>query len=270
MKIKAHVPTQQYGFIEITGEPEDQAEIERLYNQYAEQPINFSISRTSSSDHRKLLKAFSGGEVFYDEQAHVYTNEAGEVYLSGSVYADSFRKPFDKQKIAEMMASKIEGTAEDIIKMWELKGESSRDFGNAIHKALQLYEQYDGLAASLNKTTNSHDHPVIKHAVDSFMEAHKGERVISEALVVNHEAKHAGQIDRLLILGRKRCVVTDFKTNASLDKDIEIYWKQLEFYGDILTANGWTVEGYKIYHYDGSWKEYTHERITDSQDTKVA
>lgn len=251
MKITAHVPVQQYGFVEIEGEPSDAKEIERLYNHYAETPVNFK------NGNRKLLKAFCGGEVYYDESAHVYTNEAGEVYLSGSQYAETFRKPFDKQKIAELMASKVESaTPEEIIRMWELKSQVSMDFGNAIHKALQLYEQFNGLADALNKTTHSHDHPIIKHAVDGFMEAYKEEKALSEVLVVDHKAKRAGQIDRLVILGDKHCRVEDFKTNADIKKDLPIYWKQLEFYMSILEANGWKCEKSIIHHYDGEWHTY--------------
>lgn len=253
MKINAHVPTQQYGFIELTDLPDNPKEVEAAYNRYAEHPISLK------SGNRKLLKAFCGGEVYYDEVAHVYTNEKGEVYQSGSQYADTFRKPFDKQKIAGLMAAKIKANPEDIIKMWELKSQCSKDFGNAIHKSLQLHEQYRELAESLNKTTHSHEHPVIKNAVQSFIEAHKGEKVISEALIVDNEAKKAGQIDRLLITSRKTCRVQDFKTNADITKDLDIYWKQLEFYGSILEAGGWKVEGFDIFHYNGSWTTYNKE-----------
>jgi Fe-S cluster assembly scaffold protein SufB len=256
----------QYGNVQPTIETEAETfeearavltpQLESLWKQFGQQ-LN-----VQSSGSRKLLKAFCGGEVYYDEAAHVYTNEAGEVYLSGSQYADSFRKPFDKQKIAGLMAAKVDSaTPEDIIKMWELKSQCSMDFGNAIHKALQLYEQYGELAISLNKTTHSHDHPVIKHAVDSFINAHKGEKVISEALVVDNAAKKAGQIDRLLITSRKKCRVQDFKTNADITKDLEVYWKQLEFYGEILVAGGWDIEGYDIFHFDGEWHNYSKEAV---------
>lgn len=228
-----------------------------LWNKYAPNTIK------TDNGNRKLLKAFCGGEVYYDEDQHVYTNEAGDVYLSGSQYANSFRKPFDKEKIAKLMADKIEADPQDIIKMWELRGNASKDFGNAIHRALQLYEQYGDLAERLNKTTHSHDHPVIKHAVDSFIEAHKGEKVISEALVVDNANKKAGQIDRLLITSRKKCRIQDFKTNADITKELDIYWKQLEFYGEIMEAGGWQVEGYDIFHYNGEWTTHNKELKED-------
>lgn len=260
--VTAVIPTVTYGniqpSIEVVADSFEEAQakvmphIEALWAQYSSTPL--------PKQSGKLIKAFCGGEIYYDDLTHVYTNEKGEVYESGSQYANKFRKPFDKEKIAGVMASKIKGSAQDIMDMWELKSQVSRDFGNAIHKALQLYEQYGELAGELNKTTHSHDHPVIKNAVDGFIEAHKGEKVISEALIVDHEAKRAGQVDRLKILGDKLCRIQDFKTNADIDKDLEVYWHQLKFYAMIMEANGWTVEGYDIHHFNGSWKSYSKQR----------
>ena len=88
------------------------------------------------------------------------------------------------------------------------------------------------------------------------MEAHKGEKLLSEVLVVDHEAKHAGQIDLIRIIdsSNKICRVQDFKTNVKTDKE---YWaNQLKFYARILEKAGWTVQGKDIYQYTDRWKEY--------------
>jgi hypothetical protein len=264
MKIKAHVPTQQYGFIEIEGTPEDKAEIERLYNHYAESPIAFK------SGNSKRLTAYVGGEIDYDEVAHVYTWN-GDVYLSGSQYAKQFEKPFDAVAISGKMGSKWNVESEDIVKMWELKAEISRDFGNAIHKALQLYEQFNGLAVAIEKESHVHDHPIIKNAVQSFINAHKDEVVVSEALIVNHKKKHAGQVDRLLLVdkAKKICRIQDFKTNADVQKSIEVYWEQLKFYAGIMIANGWTVQGLDIFWFNGTWETFSKESNKDSKDETV-
>lgn len=257
MKITAHVPTQQYGFIEIEGEPTEREQIQTLYNFYAETPINF---RTAKLD-RPLLKAFVGGEVYYDDLSHTYSNEAGEIYLSGSKYAEQFRKPFDKRGIANKMAEKYGVDAQDIIAMWELKGDVSKGFGTAMHASLELYGKYRGLATALERDTAMHDHPVIKTAVTAFYEGREKEKAEYEALIVDHNAKHAGQIDRLLITGNKRCRVQDYKTNADITKDLDVYWKQLQFYADILTAGGWVVEGLDIFHWDGEWHTFSQELV---------
>jgi hypothetical protein len=255
MKIKAHVPTQQYGFIEIEGTPDDKQEIERLYNEYAESPIAFK------SGNYKRLKAFVGGEIDFDETAHIYSWN-NERYLSGSEYAKQFEKPFDTTAISQKMANKYSVDQKLIVDMWELKADISRDFGNAIHKALQLYEQFNDLSTAIDKETHLHDHPTIKNAVESFILSHKDEVVVSEALVVDHKNKHAGRIDRLLILDKdkKICRVQDFKTNANIKKSLDVYWKQLGFYAGIMVANGWTVAELDIFHYDGNkWETHIKE-----------
>jgi hypothetical protein len=262
LTLSAVISTSQYNNISpsITIEVGDDVEgakalgmshIESLASKYGERPL-----QAKTSENRKLLNAFVGGSVFYDEVAHVYTNEAGEQYLSGSAYAETFRKPFDKVKISDLMAKKAGVSAEDIIAMWELKGKASRDFGNSIHSALQLFEQYGELAKKLEKTTHLHDNLILGASVTPFFEAHKGEKAMSEVLVVDHTTKRAGQIDRLLITGDKKCIVCDFKTNANIDKDLPIYQQQLSFYASIMSAGGWTVESLRIHHYNGDWKDY--------------
>jgi len=57
MKTKFHIPTQQFGFLEIIGTEEDLPEMEKLYNKYAESPIAFD-------EGFKQLKTFTGEEVF--------------------------------------------------------------------------------------------------------------------------------------------------------------------------------------------------------------
>ncbi len=265
LKINAHIPTQQYGFIELTDLPDDVSEVEKLYNKYAEQPIKLN----TELQNRVKLTDFFGNTIFYDEASHTYTNEEGEVYLSGSQYAESFRKPFDKQTISSAMAKKAGVSAEEILKMWELKAEVSRDYGNAIHKALQLYEQFGGLSEALNKTTHLHDHPLLKIAVESFYVSHKGEKALSELLITAPKLKKAGRADRVQITGDKRCRIQDFKTNAEIAKDLEFYWKQLEFYQSIFEANGWTVDGLDIYHYNGEWKVYTQGIVEEGPPPKV-
>lgn len=264
MKIRlgAVIPTTQYGNIqpEFEMDVDDvevgmramEAKIQELWEKYGERPLKIDSNR-------KLIEAFCGGSIYYDETTHTYSNEAGEKYLSGSEYANSFKKKFDLEAISAALAKKMVADPEAIKQMWKLKSEASKDFGNAIHKSLQLYEAFNGLATQLEKTTNLHDHPVLKDAVEGFHADHKGETAYNEVMVVDHSQKRAGQIDRLLIIDaeKKICRVQDFKTNADISKEIEIYWKQLEFYEDILKTDGWTVEGLDIFWYTGVWETFS-------------
>lgn len=262
--VTAVIPTVQYGniqpSIEVEAESFDQAQamvmphIEELWSVYADKPL---VKQTSGD--RKLIQAFVGGSIYYDDLTHTYTNEAGDVYMSGSQYAKSLEKPFDKDRIAQAMATKWGVDAQAVKGMWQLKSDVSTGFGTAIHAALELYGKYDGLATQMEKTTSLHDHPVIKKAVESFYEGRKDEKAEYEIMIVDHQAKRAGQIDRLLITGDKKCRVQDYKTNADITKSLDSYWVQLKFYAGILEANGWKVEGLDIFHWDGQWKEYKEE-----------
>jgi hypothetical protein len=261
--ISSTIPVVQYGniipSIEVEAETFEEArtlvlpEIEKLWAKYSEKPL-------PSKSKRKLIQAFVGGNIYYDDDAHVYTNQKGEVYMSGSQYAKSLEKPFDLERISQAMADKFGVEAKDIKDMWALKGEISTGFGTAIHKALELYGRFNGLATSIEKTTHLHDQPIIKKAVESFYEGRENEKAVNEVFIVDHEAKQAGQIDRLLLTGDKKCRVQDYKTNADIKKSLPTYWVQLEFYAGILEANGWTVEGNDIFHWNGEWETYSKER----------
>lgn len=249
MRIKAHVPTQQYGFIEITGEPEEKAEIERLYNEYAESPLSFRQGTTE-----RLTDLF-GNEIDYDAKNHVYSWN-GEIYLSGSQYAKRFEKPFDRDSIAGKMATKYKVKAQDIIDMWELNGRTSMEFGTALHSALELYGVHRELAVALERDSALHSHPVIREAVESFYKGRENESAAYEVLIIDHTNKRAGRVDRLLLGGEDGVTVQDYKTNASMKPDkLKVYWKQLEFYGEIIKSNGWKIRPPQIFHYDGEWHE---------------
>lgn len=254
MKIKAHVPTQQYGFIEIEGTPEEKSEIERLYNEYAEQPLSFKRGN------RKKLTAFVGGEVWYDEDNHVYTNELGDVYLSGSKYAGLLEVPFDMHGMAEKVAKKAGVPTNDVIAMWQMKADISNGFGTAIHAALELYGKYYKHADKFpDKSYHLHDHPVIKQIVESFYVGKEKEVSHHEVLVVDHARKYAGQIDRL-VETKDGWYVDDFKTNGELKPaKLKNYWRQLSFYASILQAHGFHVKGLRIHHWAGNWETIEHK-----------
>lgn len=268
-KLTAVIPVVQYGNIspEIEAEAETyeeamaicEARLTSIWNKYVEE------GKQLPTNNRVKLHASIGGDIWYDKLTHTYTNEQGEVYQSGSQYADSFRKLFDKLGIASKMALKFGVSADDILSMWDLKSQASRNLGTAIHAALQLEEQYRGLGESLGKS-GAHEHPLLKTIVDSFLVAHSKELARNEVLIVSHNLKRAGRIDRLLIVDEKRVRIQDYKSNTSIDKELEFYWKQLEFYKSILEDNGWTVEGLDIFHHNGiKWEEYHHEYASHQQ-----
>jgi len=258
-ELTAVIPTQQYANIqpkfEVEAETYEEAmaiaegHLRPFWNKYVEKG-----KELPDIDNRVKLEAYVGGSVWYNAFTHEYSNEAGEVYISGSVFAEQSEKPFDGAAIATSMAKKINAQPADILKMWKLKGEASRSFGDSIHAAMQLYEQFQTLSKQLGKTYHLHDNHVLKSVVESFYATHK-EKAVSEILVVDHNAKRAGRIDRLELLGDKHGRVADYKT-GKVEKKLPMYWRQLGFYSEIMETNGWKMEKPVIYGWNGEWKTY--------------
>jgi hypothetical protein len=265
----ATIATAQYSNISptITVETKDNEDLDeankialdyitRLSNTYSEPDKKLPI--VGASNNRVKLRAFVGGDYWYDAERHEYSNEAGEVYLSSSVYGQSFKKPFDKQAIAGAMAKKNNANADEIIKMWELNAEASRDFGNSIHKAMQLFETYRDLAGKLNKDSHLHNNVFLKDVVTAFYASHK-QKALSEVVAIDHAGKRATTIDRLEILGDKHGRIADYKTGEITPDKLQSYFKQCEFSTEIMEVNGWKMEKPIIYGWNGGWSDYASE-----------
>lgn len=278
LTISATIPTQQYANMipSITVEVEDNyeaaqalaiAKIQELSTRFAEP------GKAIVDGSRVILTDIFGQKIYFDEPSHTYTNSKGQVYLSGSQYAKRFEKEFPKDVISGKMAKGADVPQQDILDFWSTKADVSSGFGTAIHLALENYAKYKELSNKLDdvklakdpdavaKNGHIHDHPIINKCVTEFYKGREKEVTLNEALVIDHERRLSGTIDRLLLVDKKKkiCRVQDFKTNASIDDKLAAYWHQLSFYASILTAKGWTVEGLDIFHYDGTWHEYQSE-----------
>lgn len=229
---------------------------------YASLGVNVHIehereAKLSRSANAELVKDFFGNEIFYDPVAHEYTNPLGEVYLSGSAYAsdDDFDGEYWANE-AVVRNSLPEGDKDRIIAMWETNGEISRNFGTAVHAAIELYGAYHDLAdildmdkktgkrkkldAKTEKNSALSKLPILKQITTNFFtEERLKEVAFYEVLVVDHKNKRAGRIDRLVILEDGRFEIRDMKTNYKLPpKELRGYTKQLSFYADLILANG--------------------------------
>ena len=278
MKVKeitvtAVIPSAQYANIQpaITVEVDDDIEeakalamshIVGISQQYAEEGKALQGGTTSSN--AKKVECLVGGSILYDPVAHVYTNDKGEVYLSGSAYAKQFDKPFEINAIAKKMSDKSGVPAQDIIDIWKLKGQASASFGTSIHEAMEMYGKHAEACKKLGKEYHISSIPVVSEIVANFFKGRESEKAIYEPMIVDHDRKWAGQIDRLVLTGDKKCIIEDFKTNADMTPaKIETYTHQLSFYKAIMESGGWTVEGIRLHHLDGSWKtiELTSKEI---------
>lgn len=280
-KIGATIPTVQYGNlmpeIEVEADSFEEAQaiampqIQSVWNSVCEpgKELNIRNLATAGQATKTMVCEFSQDVLFLDENSHTYTDADGNVYQSGSRFAEQFEHPFDKEKILPMYANKVGEEPATIEGFWNTKGQNSRDFGHALHSALELYGKYHDLAETLDKPLGIH--PILLTEVESFFGDRVDEKALYEPFVASKELKRCGQIDRLVITGDKTCIIEDYKTNDGINKQgspaflkvpfdresptelrnqpISIYTLQLNFYRTIMESLGWTVEGMRVHHF---------------------
>lgn len=286
--ISATIPTVQYGnlqpSIEVEADTFEDAralvmpEIQSVWNSVCEEGKELVIKGAVDVPQvaGKRMKVDIGDiEYLSLDGNHVYTDDEGNKYSSGSVFAESFAYDFDKAKILPLYANKVGETTDRISDYWESKSKLSTDFGTAIHQAMETYGKFNSLSEKLEKPLGIH--PIVLPVVESFFAERGDEEALYEPFVADSTTKRCGQIDRLVITGEKTCIIEDFKTNIDLnkagspkylkapyDKDGEAlentplgkYTIQLNFYRSILESRGWKVEGMRIHHLDDSgWNE---------------
>ena len=214
-------------------------------------------TRNDRTAHAVLVKDFFGNEIFYDPVLHEYTNSLGEIYLSGSAFAggDDFDADFWANEAVKRY--KLDPSAKDRIKaMWNTNGDASRNFGTALHAAIELYGEYHDIADIIDMDLKTGKRKELSKGVEKnsalsklpylnkvartfFTEERKAEVAYYEVLVVDHKNKRAGRIDRLVIYEDGTFAIRDMKTNGKIGvPEKRGYTKQLSFYADLVIANG--------------------------------
>lgn len=291
--ITATIPTAQYAnlqpAIEVEAETFEEAQaiampqIQQIWNSVCEAGKELkirstSVTEASTGETREMECMFSGTTLFLDENTHTYRDESGEAYVSGSRFAEQFSYEFPKDAVLPMYAKKHDVPPELIDAFWTAKGNNSRDFGHALHSALELAGKYSDLVLQLStkeKPVVLGISPTLLPAVEDFFADRMEEKALYEVFVVDKQGKRCGQIDRLVKTGEKSCIIEDYKTNGDLLKQgtpkylkapfdskgntpllnqpLSIYTIQLNFYRGIMESLGWTVEGLRVHHLDEMW-----------------
>lgn len=258
MKITAHVPCQQYGFIEIEGTDKDLPKIEKLYNDYAEYPLSFK-----KGVYKEVL-TFTGEKVLYNEETHSYTDLEGNKLISGSQFKKQFDAPFDKEKILPLMEKKYGIPASVIDAMWTANSKISTTFGNALHLTMEQWYTHNK-----NGTEKEYHLPkqiFLRNCIDTF--PLKDMNVLPELMVSCVKKKMVGQIDGLVVTGEKEGYLIDYKTDASIDKNLVGHFIQLSFYARILQEYGWVVPFIEVWNFTEKWEAYRSEVIDVTKVTK--
>lgn len=251
MKITMRIPTQVYGFLEIEGEPTDLPEMEKLHKAYAEQKLPFKKGTFVE------METWTGEKIRYNEESHEYTDLDGNPLISGSQYAKSKEKPFDKEVIIPKTAKKLGLSTSIIDAMWSGNGKLSRDFGSAIHLAMENWFRFRDHGTEYHTPK----HPFLKNLVESYPK--KDAIILPEVMVSSLRNKMVGQIDGVEILNlvAKTCNIIDFKSDASVKKNLPKHAIQLSFYAMILEKKGWTVEHLYIENFTDKWETYEVAKV---------
>ncbi len=158
-----------------------------------------------------------------------------EGYLSGSKFPEQFYAPFDEEQILEAMVKKYGVKKEDLLAMWAVNSDTSTNFGNSIHYAMENYDRNHVLGEkvrnyvkkptkanpegvlSANKALNRN--PFLQKIVNDFHELFGGDYIrFNEEFIWDKGLKLCGSVDRIKVVDLKKRIIRiqDFKTDADV------------------------------------------------------
>lgn len=246
MKTKIHVAVGPFSFIEFDGTEKDLQKMKMLYNELAEQPKKWSKGEFEE------VETFTGEKVLYNAESHEYKDLDGNVLLSGSQYAKSKIKKFDKQMMSFVVGKKY-GVDKDVVSsMWDANGNISATFGTALHLAMEQW--FKNRENGTEKIYHIPKHPFLKKAVESF--PLKDSVVWPELMISDVSTGIVGQVDGLHVTGDKEATIIDYKTDADVQSNLEKHGHQLNFYKKILENKGWKINNLEIWNYLEEWNVY--------------
>ena len=168
----------------------------------------------------------SGKEIHFDPKWHKYTCPQLPLkkFVSGTKFLEGFFTPFDKEGISKKYAAKHDMEQAAVIKMWNRKGEVSREAGTLIHDYLEnrllglekshkescFFPDFDVTASAMSKIEYA------DQALEEFLDTY--EFIQAEMIVASLTHNISGMID-ILCRNKKTGLLTfaDWKTNAKID-----------------------------------------------------
>lgn len=200
---------------------------------------------------------------YFDSATHTYTDDEGNEYLSGSVFAHKFAKEFPRESIALKSAAKKGVDPAQILEGWDSKGEVSMLWGSTVHKAIETMIKYE------EEVNDPHLQAIVADLWEQLPEENK----FAEVFVCDNEEHLCGFIDCMVQIEGKDCRIYDWKTGdiykrVSLTDEakelfpdlkqqtVSLYYMQLNFYRYILEKKGYNVKGMSIWALaDEHWTE---------------
>lgn len=159
----------------------------------------------------------------FNEEAHIYVNDKGEVYTSATSFIKKFYKPFDRINIAKKFAKKNKRTVEDVLEEWDKAGKDAIVKGTAYHKL-----EESRLLLSEDILIENESHPVIKPEFDGEYKINNKLKldpgVYPELILWSDKYKIAGQADRVEITKSGKINVLDYKTSKEIKTEAFRRW----------------------------------------------
>lgn len=185
-----------------------------------------------NKDDWDLVKSPLGGVARFNKAKHVYTTIDGKPMLSGSKFQEMYTEPFP-----------------DLGEKYDKKAQQARDFGTAIHEAIELRGKYGGVASS------ELVRPIINALFDQLSLTNK---CGFEVFIT--DGRLCGFIDMLEVVDDKTVNIWDWKIVNDLEAKgakmlapyqnlktkLEQYALQQNFYRYIIESRGYKVNAMRL------------------------
>lgn len=151
----------------------------------------------------------------FHEGKHIYFNDEGEHYTSGTALIKKFCKPFERDKIAAKFAKKNKRTIQDVLDEWKKLGDDAIKKGIAFHKLKE--NELSGLTSVL---IEQEEHPVFQASwedglkINNLVKLEPG--IYPELIVWSDKYKIAGQADYVEITKTGKINIKDYKTSKEI------------------------------------------------------
>jgi hypothetical protein len=172
--------------------------------------------------------------VIYDDTTHSYTLDGNKLENVTTYLTNKYLKPFDKWKIASILATTTDKPSHYWIDYWKLTGDEASIVGSRVHLFASWY------------SNKSKPKDKLEEAVRDFYEDHlkDGWTIVCTELCV-HNDKLAGRFDLLMYKPQEGYWLLDFKTTK---KDLIKDTKELKNGGSITLIDFYGMQ-LKCYEY---------------------
>ncbi len=142
-------------------------------------------------------------------------------YTPVSTWLKQYIPEFERESISTAIANRDGRKQDEVLAQWDMKGEYSRNWGNAVHGAIEYWIKYGEMPSS----------PILESVILSLDDVlGKDNKLISERMVWSNTELVAGTIDLIEVVGDKEVKIHDIKTTADLYK---MHGKLLDKFGEL-------------------------------------